>query len=293
MMASLSPATRRKLKRLTPARVFWGLLQYAILVTASLIILVPLWLTFMASFKAPLEMMRTPKTAAPGNWFNFENYVEFAASGMLALTFGNTLFLIVGSVAIVSILGTMTAYVIDRFSFRGRNAILIAYLLVMAIPGVTTQISIYQIMLNAGLVNTRSALLILYSGTDIIALYIMITFLKSISKELDESARLEGAGYLTVYWKIILPLMIPAISTIAILKTIGVYNDFLMPYLYTPDVSKSTVSMLLFQAAGQLSASTEAVLMAGIVMVIAPAMIAFFVLQRQIVSGMMRGAVKF
>ncbi len=86
--------------------------------------------------------------------------------------------------------------------------------------------------------------------------------------------------------------MTPAISTVVILRTIHMYNDFILPYLYTPRVEDSTVSMLLFKASDMMSSSTEAVLMAGIMIVIAPTMVAFFVLQRQIVSGMMRGAVK-
>ena len=143
-----------------------------------------------------------------------------------------------------------------------------------------------------GLIGSKWALIALYSSADIVSLYIFITFLGSISRELDESARIEGASYFQIYWKIILPLMTPAISTVVILRSIHIYNDFILPYLYTPKVEDSTVSMLLFKANGLMSASTEAMLMAGTMMVIAPMLFIFLVLQRQIVSGMMRGAVK-
>ena len=71
--------------------------------------------------------------------------------------------------------------------------------------------------------------------------------MNSISVEIDESARIEGASYFQIYWKVILPLMTPAISTVVILRTIYIYNDFVMPYLYTPRPEQSTVSMLLFK----------------------------------------------
>ena len=162
----------------------------------------------------------------------------------------------------------------------------------MAVPPITTQVSLYQVMLGLGLVNSKWALIALYSGADIVSLYIFITFIGAIGRELDESARIEGASYLQIYWSIILPLMVPAISTVVILRTIHIYNDFVLPYLYTPRVEQSTVSMLLYKASDMMSSSTEAVLMAGIVIVIAPTLIAFVLLQRRIVSGMMRGAVK-
>ena len=196
------------------------------------------------------------------------------------------------SLAIIILVGTMAAYVIDRFRFPGRRLILLTYVIVMAVPAITTQVSLYQVMLGLGLVNSKWALIVLYSGADIVSLYIFITFLGSISREVDESARIEGASYFQIYWKIILPLMTPAIATVVILRTIAIYNDFIMPYLYTPRVEQSTVSMLLYKASDMMSSATEAILMAGIVIVIAPTLVIFMVLQRQIVSGMMRGAVK-
>ena len=278
--------------RLTPAKLAWNTLHYAVLCFASLLVIAPLLIAFIASFKTPIEMLRGGKTDLPINPLNFENYVDFFDRQPVGIAFYNTLFVILVSLAIVILIGTMVAYVISRFRFPGRGLILVLYVIVMAVPPITTQVSLYQVMLNLGLVNSKWALIVLYSGADVVSLYIFITFLGAISRELDESARIEGASYFQIYWKVILPLMTPAISTVVILRTIHMYNDFILPYLYTPRVENSTVSMLLFKASDMMSSSTEAVLMAGIMIVIAPTMVAFFALQRQIVSGMMRGAVK-
>lgn len=279
-------------RRLTPRKLFWTTFHYAVLAFASLLVVTPLLIAFLSSFKTPLEMLRGEKTDWPRDITNFQNYADFLEGQPVGIAFFNTIFVIGVSLAIIILIGTMAAYVIDRFRFPGRKLILLAYVVVMAVPHITTQVSLYQVMLGLGLVNSKWALIALYSGADIVSLYIFIVFLGAISREIDESARIEGASYFQIYWKVILPLMVPAISTVVILRTIHIYNDFILPYLYTPRVEQSTVSMLLYKASGMMSANTEAVLMAGIVIVIAPTLIAFLLLQRQIVSGMMRGAVK-
>lgn len=287
------PATRiTRRRRVAPGKLIWTCFHYTMLTLASALVVAPLLIAFFASFKTPLEMMRGEKTDLPADFTNFQNYVDFIQRQPVGIAFWNTIFVTVTSLIIITMIGTMAAYVIDRFRFPGRKAILLAYVVVMAVPAITTQVSLYQVMLGLGLVNSKWALIVLYSGADIVSLYIFITFLGAISREIDESARIEGASYFQIYWKVILPLMTPAIATVVILRTIHIYNDFILPYLYTPRVEQSTVSMLLFKASDMMSSATEAILMAGIVIVITPTLVVFLVLQRQIVSGMMRGAVK-
>lgn len=282
----------KALQRLTPEKIFWTLFHYTVLIFASILVVSPLLIAFISSFKTPLEMLRGEKTDWPQDISNLQNYADFVDKQPIGTAFYNTLLIMLVSLVAITIIGTMAAYVIDRFRFPGRKLILLAYVIVMAVPPITTQVSLYQVMLGLGLVNSKWALIALYSGADVVSLYIFIVYLGSISREIDESARIEGASYFQIYWKVILPLMTPAISTVVILRTIAIYNDFILPYLYTPSVEQSTVSMLLFKASDMMSSSTEAVLMAGIVIVIAPTLLAFLVFQRQIVSGMMRGAVK-
>lgn len=281
-----------RLRRITPLKAFWNTVHYSILTIASILVVLPLALAFISSLKTPIEMLRGSKTDMPQNWLNYSNYVSYIEGRAIGLAFYNTLFVLLFSLLIAIIIGTMAAYVIDRFRFRGRGLILLAFVLMMAVPGITTQVSTFQVMSFLGLVGSKWALIVLYAGADIVSLYIFMQFISGISREIDESARIEGAGYATIYFRIILPLLTPAISTIVILRTIHIYNDFVLPYLYTPRVEQSTVSMLLYKSQDMMSATSEAVLMAGIMMVIFPSIITFLALQRQIVSGVMRGAVK-
>ena len=136
-----------------------------------------------------------------------------------------------------------------------------------------------------------AAPIILYIGTDIISIYIFIQFLNNISYSLDESAIIDGANYFTVFFKIILPLLKPAIATVLIIKVISIYNDFYTPQLYMPSENLSVVSTSLYRFMGPYGAKWE-IIFAGIVICIIPALVIFLALQKQIYAGLVNGSVK-
>jgi len=279
-------------RRLTPAKIASTSFQYFTLIVMSAMILLPLIVTFAASFKTPLESFNGKPLDLPGSFLNFQNYAKFLANYQVGLSFFNTGLVMIVALGVVSIAGTGAAYVLDRFRFPGRSLILAAYLLVISVPAVTVQVATFRVMLGLGLVGTKWSLVVLYSATDVISLYIFLQYIATIPRELDESARMEGASHIQVFFKIIFPLMGPAVSTVLILRSIYIYNDFVFPYLYTPRVDQSTISMLLFVASDALAADAPTVLMAGIMIITLPALVAFFLLQRRIIAGVTRGAVK-
>ena len=128
-------------------------------------------------------------------------------------------------------------------------------------------------------------------GTDIVSIYIFLQFIRSIPVSLDEAARLDGANSFTIYWRIILPLLKPAIATVVIIKGIAIYNDFYIPFLYMPDDNLGIISTSLFRFKGPFGAHWE-VISAGAVLVIIPTLVVFLVLQRFIYNGFTSGATK-
>ena len=116
-------------------------------------------------------------------------------------------------------------------------------------------------------------------------------FLDNISTSLDESAIMDGANYFTVYFRIILPLLKPAIATVLIIKVIGIYNDFYTPQLYMPSDELSVVSSSLYRFMGPYGAKWE-IIFAGIVICIIPTLVIFISLQKQIYAGLVNGSVK-
>ena len=271
--------------------------QYFTLTAFSIIILLPLWSVLVSSLKSPREYLDTNKIVPPENWLNFSNYMEVlypAQSNGITIggAFFNTLLVLLCSLVLLILFGTMAAFAINRFKFPGRVLLLVAYGALVAVPGILTPVSTFQVLQFFHLTNTRWALVVLYSGTDIVSLLIFIQFLRGISTEIDDSARIEGANYFQIFYRLILPILMPAIVTVVILRTVGIYNDFVLPFLYVPHPAEATVSMMLWNMAGFNSGTTEAVLLAAVVLVILPTVVGFFFLQRYIYAGITQGSVK-
>ncbi|MEO6012719.1 MAG: carbohydrate ABC transporter permease [Devosia sp.] len=282
---------------LTPGKALAVGFQYLTLILASVLVMLPLWSLIVSALKTAREYLDTNRIVPPSNWFNLSNFVEAIwpeqANGItIGGAFYNTGFILLFSLFFLILFGTSAAFVIDRFRFRGRILILIAWAVVVAVPGILTPVSTFQVLKFLGLANSKWALIVLYSGVDILSILIFVQFLKNISTEIDDSARIEGANYFQIYFRLIVPLLTPAIATVVILRTVGIYNDFVTPYLYVPQPQEATVSMMLFNMAGFQSGTSQAVLLAAVVLVIIPSVLGFFLLQRYIYAGITNGSVK-
>ncbi|WP_265521932.1 carbohydrate ABC transporter permease [Oerskovia flava] len=289
--AAAAPATRRDRDLAVLAGPVATTLKYASLVVASLVAITPIITVVMAAFKTQEEFRTTGPLDPPTSWTNVENFVTAFTRGGMLQGFVNTSIILVVSLAGTILIGTMAAYAIDRFEFRGKRVVVGAFLLATLVPAVTTQVATFQIVNGLGLFNTRWAAIVLFMGTDIIAIYIFLQFMKSISKSLDEAAMLDGANRLTIYARIIFPLLKPAIATVVIIKGIAVYNEFYLPFLYMPSRDLGVISTSLFRFKGPFGAQWE-VISAGTVLVIIPTLIAFLLLQRFIYNGLTSGATK-
>lgn len=261
------------------------------LVIASLVVLLPLTVVFLTSLKTSEEAAEGNALSPPGNWLNFDNYLTAFSDGHMLTAFGNTAFILLFSITGTVLIGSMTAYAIDRFRFRAKKLVMGLFLIATLVPGVTTQVATFQVINGFGLFDTRWAPILLYMGTDIVSIYIFLQFIRGIPVSLDEAARLDGANSFTVYRKIILPLLKPAIATVVIIKGITVYNDFYIPFLYMPSQELGTISTALFRFKGPFGAHWENI-SAGAVLVILPTLIAFLFLQRYIYNGFAQGSTK-
>lgn len=268
-----------------------GALKYLSLIAAVFVVVVPILVVFFASFKSSEEYGGTSSLTPPSSWLYLDNYKRAIIEGNMLTGFMNTAIILVVSVTGAVIIGSMVSYVLSRFDFAGKKAILFAFLVATLIPGVTTQVATFKIVNTLGLFNTRLAAIVLYLGTDILSIYIFIQFMSNISVSLDESAMLDGASYFSIYARIILPLLKPAIATVFIIKGIGIYNDFYTPFLYMPAKELRTISTALYNFRGPYGSHQE-LICAVTVVAIVPTMIAFLSLQKYIYSGFTRGAVK-
>lgn len=268
-----------------------SILVYASLLLASAMAMIPIIVVVFASFKTGTELNSTGVLELPQSFLNFENYKTAFVDGKMLLGFKNTFIILVLSLFATIMTGTMTAYILHRFKFRGREFISNLFLVASLIPSITMQMSVFQIIVKLHLFNTLASSVILFAGTDIISIYIFMQFMDSIPYSLDESAIMDGAGYFTIFFKIILPLLKPAIVTVLIIKGVGFYNEFYTPYLYMPKSELAVISTALFRFKGPYGTKWE-VICAGVIITLLPALIAFLLLQKKIYSGLTSGAVK-
>lgn len=263
--------------------------KYVSLIIGAVLTLLPLSVVLIAALKTEQEYLQTGPFDPPANWLNLENFATAFESGRMLEGFVNTLIVLGVSLVGTIILGTMCAYALDRFAFRGKKLIFGLFLVATLIPGVTTQVATFQLINGMGLYDTKIALILLFMGTDIIAIYLFIQFMSSIPVSLDEAAMIDGASRWTIYWRVILPLLRPATATVVIIKGIAVYNEFYMPFLYLP--SEGLISTSLFRFKGPFGAQWE-LIAAGSILVIIPTLVAFLFLQKWIYRGLTSGAVK-
>ena len=286
-------APQRHRPRRIGARIGVALtLKWLSLIAVAVVMLAPLVVVLLTSLKTSAAANgASAALELPRGGLHFGNYVTAFRDGNLLPALLNTMIILVVSITGTVLIGSMTAYALDRFDFRSKKLITALFLLAALVPGVTTQVATFQIISFLGLFDTRWSAIVLYTGTDIVSIYIFVQFIRGISVSLDESARIDGASSFTIYWRIILPLLKPAIATVVIIKGITTYNDFYIPFLYMPSTNLGTMSTALFRFKGPFGAHWE-LISAGAILVTIPSLLIFLALQRYIYNGFTSGAVK-
>lgn len=278
-------------KRYTPKQILCAALKYAFLILMVLVFVIPMITVFFAAFKTAEEYSTTSVLTMPKSFLNFSNFIQAFTDGKMLNGFKNTVIILAFSLVGAVLSGSMAAYIFSRFKSKVSKFVNGMFLVAVMIPAISTQVATFQIISALNLFNTRLAPIILYLGTDIMTIYIFLQFLDNISVSLDESAIIDGANYFQIFFKIILPLLSPAIVTVLITKGVGIYNDFYTPFLYTPKAELLTLSTTLYKFKGPYGSHWE-VISAGIIVVMIPTLIVFLTLQKQIYSGLVSGSVK-
>ena len=277
-------------KHRTAGAWLWIVVKYVSLIFFSLVAVIPLASCVITAFKSDAEYAATNVMQLPTQW-QFSTFVKAFQVANMGRAFINSGIVLVCVLAGAVIIGTQLAYVLNRFKFPGNGLIRSLFLFASLLPGVAMQVSVYNIMQSLGFINHLYGYIIMMMGTDIISIYIFIQFMENISISLDESAIIDGASYFTIYWKVILPLLKPAIVTSMILKGVGTYNEYYAASLYLQKKELKTVAISLYTFTGPMGNKYN-MICAGVLISLLPALIIFILCQKQIYSGITAGAVK-
>ncbi len=269
----------------------WLFIQYFSLIFFSFVAILPVVSCVITAFKTKEEYERTNVMTMPENWLNLDNFIQVWQDANMGRAFLNSAIVLVCVVVGSVMVGSMLAYVLNRFTFPGNGLIRSLFLFATLLPGIAMQVATYQLMYQLGFVGHLYGYIILSMGTDVISIYIFIQFFENIPTSLDESAFMDGASYYTIFFKILFPLLKPAIVTVMILKGVGTYNEYYNASLYLVGKDQLTVSMALYTFVGPLGSQYN-LICAGVIMSLIPALAVFLIFQKQIYSGLTAGAVK-
>lgn len=283
---------KKRKKHYSAGSIIWIIVKYFSLIFFSFVALLPIVSCVITAFKTEAEYQSTNVMTLPSSWLNFQNFIDAFTRANMGRAFINSGIILVCVLGASILIGTQLAYVLNRFKFPGNGLVRNLFLFATLLPGIAMQVSVYQIMSGLGFINHLYGYIIMSMGTDVISIYVFIQFMENISVSLDESAYINGASYFKIYWKIILPLLKPAIVTCMVLKGVSVYNEYYCSSLYLQDKrTLGVVATALYTFTGPLGSKYN-LICAGVLISLLPALIVFLLCQKQIYSGITAGAVK-
>lgn len=260
----------------------------------ALVMLAPLYLVIVNAFKPESAIRQRPFSAAPG--LLSTDYLRAALSSPdynIVKSFGVTvMFVVLVNVLSLALAGP-AAYVIARGTRRWHKGMLLVFLAGLFIPGQVLVIPVIYVLRFTGLMGTIPGF-VLYEATLTLPLsmFLFVGYIKSIPRELDEAAQIDGAGRLRTFWQVIFPLMRPVVVTAIVLHTIGVWTDFVNPQIVLgPTSGLYTVMTGVYSAIG-LHTTDLSVVYPTLLLAIAPVLVFFVIMQRKIVGGLTAGATK-
>ncbi len=271
---------------------FVQLMKQLICLSMVAIVLAPILITLFAALKTKADMVQTSPLLLPAiENITFDNFKKVLTDKYLLIGFKNTGILLVVSLFFNVIIGTITAFVIERFDFKGKRLVVALFFIGMLIPTFVTEIARFKIIHGLNLYNTLAAPIVIYIASDLMQLYIYRQFISNLSPSLDEAALIDGCSYFGLFIKIIFPLLAPATATVCIIKAITIINDMYIPYLYMPKNKLRTLTTFLMNYSNAQQGSWQN-LAAGIIIIMIPTVLLYVFFQRYILAGVSAGAVK-
>ena len=255
-----------------------------------ILFMVPFYLMVINSFKTTQEFVASPFSLPTS--LDFTNFILAFERMNFMNAFANSLIITVLSVMLILLTSAMAAYFLVRFKWKSNRIIFAIFVASMIVPFQAVMIPLVSIYGALNLLNNRWILIFMYMGFgQAFAVFIFHGFVKNIPLEIEEAATIDGCGRIQTFFKIVLPMLTPVVSTVLILNVLWIWNDFLLPSLVLISPAQRTLPLSTFSFFQTFSVDF-APLMAGIVLTIIPVLVVYLICQRQIITGIVQGAVK-
>ena len=270
---------------------------HGVLAFCTILTLYPLMIVLRIAFSPGSSGANKSLSPIPTEW-SFDNFeaVVSTTTAQGEWLFGrqllNSVVISIATTVLGIFLATTAAYAFSRFRFPGRRMGLMAFLVSQMFPGVLMMVPLYMIMQAMGLLNASLGLIIVYATTAIpFCVWMLKGYFDTIPKDLEESAIMDGASQFTIFWKIILPLSMPAVAVTGLFSFMTAWNEFVLAFTFMEQPTSFTLPVTIYNYVGEQSVEWGKFAAASIIVSV-PVMVLFFALQKYLVGGLTAGGVK-
>jgi raffinose/stachyose/melibiose transport system permease protein len=265
---------------------------HTILGAHTLVAILPVLLVIMNSFKDRKSIFSHPMTPPGPDSFSLIGYETVLKQGDFLNYFLNSSIVTVGSIFFILLFGAMAAFALTEYRFRGNVFLGLFLALGVMVPIRLGTVGILEMMARSGLVNTLTALILVYTAQGLpLAVFILSEFMRTVSDDLKNAGRIDGLSEYVVFFRLVLPLVRPAMATVAIFSMIPIWNDLWFPLILAPAEATKTITLGTQVFIGQFVTNWNAVL-AALTLSITPVLILYALFSRQLIRGITAGAVK-
>jgi raffinose/stachyose/melibiose transport system permease protein len=265
---------------------------HGVLIIYTLISLFPVFVILINSFKSRKAIFGDPLALPTPATFDLIGYITVLKQGDFFQYFLNSMTVTMGSLFFVLLFGAMAAFALSEYRFRANTLTGLYLALGIMIPIRLGTVAILQLMVATGLVNTRTALVLVYTAQGLpLAIFILSEFMKQVSNDLKNAGRLDGLSEYRIFFTLVLPLIRPAMATVAVFTMIPIWNDLWFPLILAPAEEVKTITLGSQIFIGQFVTNWNAVLSA-LSLAIVPVLVLYLIFSRQLIRGITAGAVK-
>ncbi|WP_284163336.1 carbohydrate ABC transporter permease [Frigidibacter sp. SD6-1] len=262
------------------------------LILYTLIALFPVFVILINSFKTRKAIFAEPLAPPLGDAFSLIGYQTVMKQGDFFLYFQNSFIVTVASLFFILLFGAMAAFALSEYRFRGNMLMGLYLALGIMIPIRIGTVAILELMVQTGLINTLLALILVYTAQGLpLAVFILSEFMRQVSDDLKNAGRIDGMSEYAIFFKLVLPLVRPAMATVAVFNMIPIWNDLWFPLILAPGESTKTLTLGSQVFIGQFVTDWNAVLSA-LSLAILPVLVLYVIFSRQLIRGITSGAVK-
>ncbi|MEZ4670180.1 MAG: carbohydrate ABC transporter permease [Anaerolineae bacterium] len=274
----------------TPRLSFAGLSTNGLLIVYALVVLVPMFIVVTNTMRPTREIYRVP-IALPQS-INFDSFVKAWGEANFSLYFVNSMVITVASVTLATAAASLAGYILGRYDFRGSRFFSSFFVAGLTLPFRLAIVPLFLLLNSLGLIDNRIGLILVYAATGIpFSVFILSAFFRQLPQELGEAARIDGANEFIIFSRVMLPLVRPALATVAIFQFVPLWNDFFFPLVLLRSTDKWTLPVGMTRFFGEFQTDWST-LFAGLVITTLPLIVIFLSATEQIISGLTAGVRK-